>query len=180
MSFPTVVAGVNRLKLGKLIGVFDKMRPRLEAGAQARLGCRATAEDLVQDVWLKLENTRSDAEIHNPGGFIAQVAKTTVTGHLRKERRRKEIDEEVSGLLWETVDDASPERMLIGSESLRIVYAALDALPARTRQIFLMNRIDQIPHRKIAKMLGISDEAVYYHIRRALERLAVLRDDLAD
>jgi RNA polymerase sigma-70 factor (ECF subfamily) len=29
-------------------------------------------------------------------------------------------------------------------------------------------------------MLGISDEAVYYHIRRALERLAVLRDELAD
>jgi RNA polymerase sigma-70 factor (ECF subfamily) len=82
--------------------------------------------------------------------------------------------------LWDTVDEASPERLLIGRENLSAVRAALDALPERTRRIFLMNRIEQISHRRIAEMLGISDEAVYYHIRRALERLAVLRDELAD
>lgn len=180
MAFPAVVVRVDRLKLGKLIGAFVKARPRLEASARARTGCRATAEDLVQDAWLKLEDTRLDAEVHNPGGFITQVASTTVAGHLRKERRRAEIDAEISGLLWDSVDEASPERMLIGRENLRAVCAALDALPARTRRIFLMNRIEQIPHRRIAEMLGISDEAVYYHIRRALERLAVLRDELAD
>lgn len=180
MSFLTVVAGVDRLRLGKLIGAFVKARPRLEAAARARTGCRAAAEDLVQDAWLKLENTRFDGEIHNPGGFITQVASTTVAGHLRKERRRAEIDAEISEFLWDTVDEASPERLMIGRETLCKVCAALDALPARTRRIFLMNRIEQIPHRRIAEMLGISDEAVYYHIRRALERLAVLRDELAD
>jgi RNA polymerase sigma-70 factor (ECF subfamily) len=43
-----------------------------------------------------------------------------------------------------------------------------------------MNRIDGIPHRRIAEQMGMTDEAVYYHVRRALERLARLRDDLAD
>ena len=47
----------------------------------------------------------------------------------------------------------------------------------KTRRIFLMNRIERIPHRRIAEQLGITDEAVYYHIRRALERLAALRDE---
>jgi RNA polymerase sigma-70 factor (ECF subfamily) len=178
--FHVIVVGVDRLKLGKLIGAFVKMRPRLEAVAEARTGCRATAEDLMQDVWLKLENTRCDDEIDNCGGFITQVAKTTVTGHLRKTGRRSEIDAEIFDLLWDTVDEASPERALIGRENLRAVCAALDTLPARTRSIFLMNRIEQIPHRRIAEMLGISDEAVYYHIRRAIERLAVVRDELAN
>jgi RNA polymerase sigma-70 factor (ECF subfamily) len=171
---------VDRLKLGKLIGAFVKVRPRLEAVAQARTGCRATAEDLIQDAWLKLENTRYDSPIDNPGGYITQVANTMVAGHLRKERRRAEIDAEVCGLLWDTVDEASPERVLIGRQNLCSVCAALNELPAKTRRIFLMNRVEQIPHRRIAEMLGISDEAVYYHIRRALERLAELRDELAD
>jgi RNA polymerase sigma-70 factor (ECF subfamily) len=180
LSFHWVVAGVDRLKLSKLIGAFVQARPRLEAMAHARTGCRATAEDMVQDAWLKLENTHLDAEVGNPGGFITQVAKTTVIGHLRKERRRAEIDAEVCELLGETVDEVSPERVLIDRQTLGCVCAALDQLPEKTRRIFLMNRIGQIPHRRIAEMLGISDEAVYYHIRRALERLAVLRDELSD
>lgn len=171
---------VDRLKLGKLIGAFVKVRPRLEAVALARTGCRATAEDLIQDAWLKLENSRFGGEVANPGGFITQIANTTVAGHLRKERRRAEIDAEVSGLLWESVDEASPERVLIGRENLCSVCAALNELAPKTRRIFLMNRIEQISHRRIAETLGISEEAVYYHIRRALERLASLRDELAD
>lgn len=171
---------VDRLKLGKLIGTFVTVRPRLEAVAHGRTGSRATAEDLIQDAWLKLENTRFDGEVDNPGGFITQVANTTVTGHLRKERRRAEIDADVCGLLWETVDEASPERVLIGRERLSSVCAVIDELPPKTRRIFLMNRVEQIPHRRIAETLGMSEEAVYYHIRRALERLAELRDELAD
>ncbi len=171
---------MDRLKLRKLIGAFVKVRPRLEAVAQARTGCRATAEDLIQDAWLKLERTQFDGEVENPGGFITQVANTTVAGHLRKERRRAEIDAEVCELLWDDVDETSPERVLIGRENLRSVCAALNELPPKTQRIFLMNRVEQIPHRRIAETLGISDEAVYYHIRRALERLADLRDQLAD
>lgn len=174
------MAGVDRLKLGNLLGAFVKARPRLEATAYARTGCRAKAEDLVQDAWLKLESTSMDRKIDNPGGFITHVAKTTVSGDLRKERRRSEIDAEICGLLSDGVDEASPERVLIGRQHLCSVCAVLDELPARTRRIFLMNRVENIPHRQIAAMLGISDEAVYYHIRRALERLAELRDELTD
>jgi RNA polymerase sigma-70 factor (ECF subfamily) len=173
-------AGVEKLDLKRLMAAFMKMRPRLEATALSRARCPATAEDLVQDTWLKLDKARSVAAIDNPAGFVTQVARNTVSDHLRKERRRSEIDREISGLLWEGVDEMSPERMVIGRENLDAVRAALDELPEKTRRIFLMNRIDGIPHRRIAEQMGMTDEAVYYHVRRALERLARLRDDLAD
>ncbi|MGV6873086.1 RNA polymerase sigma factor [Pseudochelatococcus sp. B33] len=171
---------MDRLTLGQLIATFVKVRPRLEAAARARTGSRATAEELVQEAWLRLENSGFDGTINNPAGFIVKVADNTVSDHLRKERRRAEIDAEVSELLWESVDAISPERALIGRDNLKAVRDALDELPEKTRRIFLMNRIERIPHRKIAEMLGISDKAVYYHIRRALERLAEFRDGLAD
>ncbi len=171
------MAGVDKLKLAKLVSTFVKLRPRLERVARARTGGHATAQDLLQDTWLKLETTRLEGVIDNPGGFVTQVANTTVSGHLRKERRRAEIDAELSGVLWDGMDEISPERLLIGREGLKAVRETLDTLPERTRRIFLMNRIEQIPHRRIAEMLGISEETVYYHIRRTVERLATVRDE---
>lgn len=171
---------MDRSKLGKLLAAFLRARPRLEAAAQARAGSRAAAKDLLQDAWLKLEARGCEAGIDNPEGFITQVAQNTVTDHLRKERRRGAIDAELTGILWEGVEQVSPERTAMGRERLRAVCAALEQLPERTRRIFLMNRLGGVPHRKIAEKLGISDQAVYYHIRRALEHLAALRDEDAD
>jgi RNA polymerase sigma factor (sigma-70 family) len=168
---------VSASHFGKLISTFLKARPRLETVAEARTGSKTTAEDLLQDAWLRLEKVRTDVPIDNPAGFIVSVTKRTVIDHVRKERRRAEIDAEISDVLWDSFDDISPERYLIGRESLEAVCAVLDELPEKTRRIFLMNRIERIPHRRIAEQLGITDEAVYYHIRRALERLATLRDE---
>lgn len=134
----------------------------------------------MQDAWLKLENARFDGVIDNPAGFITRVAQHAVTDHVRNERRRSEIASELAEVLWENCDWVSPERALIGREKLNAVRNALDELPEKTRRIFLMNRIDGISHRRLAELHGITDEAVYYHIRRALERLADLRDELGD
>ena len=156
------------------------LRPRLVALAQSRLGNRSVAEDLVQDTWIRLEKAEPDTAIANAAGFVSQVTMNGIRDHFRKERRRAEIDAEVQELLWEYSDELSAERALMGRDALRAVQVALDELPEKTRRIFLMNRIEGVPHRKIAELLDMSDEAVYYHIRRALEHLAHLRDELHD
>lgn len=160
-----------------MLSVFSALKPKLETLARARTGSQAAAEDLLQDAWLKLATSRCEF-VDNPGGFISRVAHNTVTDHLRKERRRAEIDAEISDLLWPGVDEISPERVLIGRDQMRRIRAVLDDLPEKTRKIFLMNRIGGVSHRRIAELFDISDEAVYYHIRRALERLVVLRDEM--
>lgn len=172
--------GVDKAGLGRLIDTFMTMRPRLVARAHSRLGNRALAEDLVQDTWLRLENARPATPVENPVGFVAQVANNLVRDHFRKESRRAELDAEIGDLLGEGADELSPERRLIARQRLRAVEAALEELPEKTRRIFLMNRIGNIPHRRIAEMLGMSDDTVYYHIRRTLEHLARLRDDMTD
>jgi RNA polymerase sigma-70 factor (ECF subfamily) len=169
---------VTKLGFGKILSAFVQAQPRLKAMAVRRTGNWSTAEDLLQDSWLKLENRNSVDVIDNPGGFITKVVSHTISDHARKERRRAEIDAEVNDLLWDTHDEISPERAIIGQQSLAKVTAALNQLPEKTRRIFMLNRIDQVPHRRIAEMYGITDEAVYYHIRRALEHLSELRDQI--
>jgi RNA polymerase sigma-70 factor (ECF subfamily) len=43
-----------------------------------------------------------------------------------------------------------------------------------------MSRFEGKTHREIAERFGITEQAVFYHVRRVLEHLAVIRDDMLD
>lgn len=166
------------MELTRLLATFAALRPRLEAMARRQVGCAATAEDILQETWIKLANVDDDDAIDNHAGFAIRATRNATIGHIRKQGRRGEIDGEVNDILWQQVDEVSPERIVAGRDTLRAVEVVLQGMPEKSRRIFLMNRIDGISHREIARRLGISDEAVYYHIRRVVERLAEVRDSL--
>ncbi|MDF2996297.1 MAG: hypothetical protein K0R27_1934 [Xanthobacteraceae bacterium] len=152
---------------------------------QARLRCPAATADVLQDIWLKLagqEDAKAGdgASIRNAPAFVRSVARNAATDHVRKERRRAEIDAEVQHLLWAGIDEASPERILMGRQALAAIRRTLEALPPQSREIFVMNRFDGKTHKTIAAELGVSEQTVYYHIKRALDALARCRDALPD
>ena len=64
---------------------------------------------------------------------------------------------------------SEPQAALEAGNDLRHVEAALRALPERTRQIFLLNRIHGRKYADIAKAMGLSQSAVEKHMMRALE-----------
>lgn len=163
--------------LSRMLEAFLQARPKLVSSAQRRVD-RASAEDVAQDTWMRIAAVNRDKSVENPAGYIARIMNNAVTDHLRRERRRRDIDAEINGIFADSTDEISPERLLMSRQTLNAVTSALDAMPERTRRIFLMNRIDGISHRRLAELEEISEEAVYYHIRRALEQLAVLRRDL--
>ena len=65
--------------------------------------------------------------------------------------------------------------MIAARERLKVVGAALDRLPQRTRASFLMHRIDGLKYREIAERLGVSQSAVEKHIARAALALGEAR-----
>lgn len=166
------------MELTRLLANFIGIRPRMEAVARRHVGCSVAAEDIVQDTWIRLASVRNEDAIDNHTGFTVTAVKNAALGQLRKQKRRSAIDAEVNNLLWQSVDELSPERVVADRDMLRAVDAALLTMPEKSRRIFLMNRIEGISHREIARRLGISEEAVYYHIRRVVERLAELRDQM--
>jgi RNA polymerase sigma-70 factor (ECF subfamily) len=165
--------------LTRLLSVFVADRSQIEAAVHDRMRNAATA-DIMQDTWVKLARHDADVSIDNPVAFVRTVARNTAMDYLRKERRRNTIDAEVRDLLWETEDELSPERILIGRQAASMLSDAIEALPEQTRKILLMNRFDGKTHREIAEEMGISESAVYYHIRRSLEHLSSVRQHLPD
>jgi len=64
-----------------------------------------------------------------------------------------------------------PERHAAARQQLARLQQAVDSLPARCREIFVLHKFDGRPQKQIAEQFGISLNAVEKHLIRALVRL---------
>lgn len=151
----------------RFVQVFLAQRVRMEALVSRRVGCRATAADLVQELFLRFWR-RPEVKVEALDTYLLRCAGNLAIDHLRSEGSRGRI---VEGL--PAVDQDSPsqamEQALQVEHDLQRIEAALRALPERTRQIFLLNRIHGCTYGEIAKAMQLSQSAVEKHMMRALE-----------
>lgn len=149
------------------------LRPELVRYLARRLGDFAQAEDLVQDLWLKLAQRPAHAATpRNLRAFAFHAAAGLLANHLQKQAVRARLRSETLAVLWRVTDEETPEDRVLGEEALARMDVALAALPARTRQILLWRRQEGLGQREIAERLGISRTAVEKHMRRAVAALA--------
>jgi len=138
----------------------------------------AEAEDLTQQAFLRLMNAVQRNEVENVESFLFTIAGNLVRDHHRRSERRSvdatvSVDAElIDTLTREMVEDRSPERVLIGRQSVADVLQALDELGERTRDIFILFRLENMKQRDIAALYGISQSTVEKHVARAALHLA--------
>ncbi|HKS13198.1 MAG TPA: sigma-70 family RNA polymerase sigma factor [Pseudomonas sp.] len=139
----------------------------MEALVSRRVGCRATASDLVQELFLRFWR-RPQVKVEALDTYLLRCAGNLAIDHLRSEGSRVRAAE---GL--RTLDAAAavqaPEHVLEVDHDLQRIEAALLGLPERTRQIFLRNRIHGHTYSEIAEALQLSRSAVEKHMMRALQ-----------
>lgn len=161
-----------------LEAVFLEMRPTLLRRVRA-MGARDDAEDVLQDVWLRLGT--QTGPIANPGAYLHRMAYTVMLNRRRSERRSAARDGSWSSHTTppETGDavDADSERRVIARETLLAVAARLDALGDPAAAIFRRHRIGGETQRAIAADLGMGLSTVEKHLRRAYAVLLDLESD---
>lgn len=130
----------------------------------------ADADDLVQDVFLALQASRSPRAIGNIEGYLFRTA-ANVLGMRRRQATwrwgyQEDLDQ-VGGL----VDDLSPERILISKQALAEVVRVLEDMPPRTAQAFFLYRFGNLSQEQVARRMGVSVKAVEKFLRTALRHL---------
>src|SRR5262245_43239548 len=83
----------------------------------SRVGCRATAEDIAQETFMRFNGVHW-AALSNPRAFLFRIAANLVSNHKTQARRRAELDDEVTDLLWSGFEEATPERHVLAAEAL--------------------------------------------------------------
>ncbi len=151
----------------RFLKVFLSQRPQMEALVSRRVGCRATAADLVQDLFLRFWR-RPLVQVEELNTYLMRCAGNIAIDHLRNESTRARLNDELLPDAHRPETD-EPQAALEASNDLRHIEAALRGLPEKTRQIFLLNRIHGRKYAEIAKAMGLSQSAVEKHMMRALQ-----------
>lgn len=127
-------------------------------------------DDLVQDVFLRLQSTQSHEPVENVEGYLFTTARNVlVSQHREQAAKLLVLREEWTGT--EAADPLSPERIAIAHEEYQRVIAAICNLPPRTRQAFELNRFENLTYEEIATQMSISRNSVKDLMHRALARI---------
>ena len=150
---------------GSLEEVFRSQRANLVSSLSRSVGTDAAC-DLVQDAFCRAANSKQASQLHNPVAFLRRIARNLLIDRIRQERRRETIvsfDDAIDAPTAATQEDE-----LQASDLLRAYEGALDRMPGKTRQIFLLHRVEERSYREIHELLGISVAGVEYHMMKAL------------
>jgi len=133
------------------------------------------AEESVADVFISLWKNRKSLTIKkNFKAYIYTAVRYSAFAFLRK---RKPAFEDIDTIPDTKIEDPwGTEQVVHQSELERRVDQAIDTLPFRCRQVFLMSREDGLSYREISKILNISEKTIENHLARALQ---ILRKSLA-
>ncbi len=126
------------------------------------------AADLLHDTFVRVLCLADGYELHSPRPFLFRVARNLMLDH-HKAGYSKMFEVDAGGdVEHRSIDNITPEVSVYSQQRLAVLQRAIDELPPRCRQVFLLHKFEHKSHAAIAEMLGISVNMVEKHVIRAL------------
>ncbi len=158
------------------LATFEQYRGLLFSIAYRMLGSVADAEDMLQEAFVRWQQTSSD-EIRSPRAFLVTIVTRLCINHLESARVRRE--QYVGEWLPEplvTDPKSDPSHVLRVDESLSIAFLVLlERLTSIERAVFLLREIFEYEYSEIATILGQSEANCRQILRRARQHVSEAR-----
>ena len=129
------------------------------------------AEDVVQDCFLKLWQQRQQQQnTQQVVGFLYTAVRNAAIDAYRKSTTRDKNDSAYVSIS-DTTSDSQDEQLIIEAETIRRLYASIDQLPPRIREIVELHFLQDKSYREISELLQTSPETIRKQKARALALL---------
>ncbi|WP_294219465.1 sigma-70 family RNA polymerase sigma factor [uncultured Sphingomonas sp.] len=157
---------------GRILALFAAQRRRLIAEAVRLTGDTASAEDIVQEAWIRLSKGAAGTCIDAPVGYVSRVVRNLALDEYRQRQRREQVTLPAPEGDPDMPDGeaVSVERALMAREELALVTAELARMPARMRRAVELHRVSGAPLREIATELGVSVTTAHGLVTQGVER----------
>ncbi len=148
---------------------FSEYRSALNRYFRRQVSDPADAEDLAQEVYLRLLRVEQNATIQNPEAYLYTIAVNLLRERAALSSRRglsvhlEDVDESLLGITASAEDEIDR----IGRE--RDVEEAVNGLPPKLKAVIVMHYRHQRTHREMARDLGISTAATRKYVSQALQ-----------
>jgi RNA polymerase sigma-70 factor (ECF subfamily) len=151
--------------------LFLAHRAELQAYLAERLRDVETASDLTQEAFVRFAEQGEQLSVPHGRAYLYKTAHNLAIDHGRRLTRRSTDTVDEAGLAGVPDARPSPEEALVARQRLNLLRAAIEELPLRTRQVFVLTRIEELTYHETAKRLGISESSVSKHLAQALRHV---------
>lgn len=147
----------------------------LEKYLARKLDSPEDAAEVAQEAFLRLHRLEEPERLDNARAFLFQVATNLAVDQLRRRKlqfrllKAERVLAEDSELNDTNASGVSPEQILGAQEKLRTIYAAVDELPLKVKQAFLLHRRNGMSYNDIAREMAVSVSSVEKYILQALK-----------
>lgn len=161
-----------------LIRAFFERRDNLVLFLAARTRDMAAAEDLVQDLYLKIAGLDPKTEVRAAEALLYRMAANLMVDHVRSAQRssqrsakwRIETQTVLGG--YDVSHEAAADEVVIGKERVRQLAAAVADLPPQMGRAFRLHKLQGMSQAETAQAMGVSVKMVEAHIAAAIKQLA--------
>lgn len=141
--------------------------PQLQSYLYWQVRSQEIAEELAQETYLRFLKQATPQPILDLNAFLFTIAANLARDHLRSNKRQQQrefipLDTEIADV------KPNPEDIVANYCLESQLQQAIANLPEKTREIFLLYRVDELSYKQIAARLDISERTVEYHLRQAL------------
>lgn len=156
--------------------------PRLYTFSLKIINDSALAKDVVQNVFVKIWETRTSFTFVNPEAFVYQMVRNASLNYIRHlkvvDNLNSRVKDQYLGEELYYIDMVGNEPyILIEKELEEKILEVMNSLPDKCLTVFRMSRIEGLKNREIADQLEISIKSVEKHISRAMQ---IYRVNFAD
>lgn len=130
---------------------------------------RASAEDVVQEAWLRFSaRVREGDDIVQPTNYLYAIVRNLALDWLNRATRN--APQAISDSILESVpsDAPSAENVVYYRDELRALEALVSELPERTQIAFRMYRVERRPLKDVAERLAISIPRAHKMVKDAI------------
>ena len=126
------------------------------------------AEDVVQEVMLKLWNIRQKLEEYNSIEALAVRITHNLCMDMWRSKRTDQVSLDQVPVVSQTVN---PERVLEGNDEIRMMREIISSLPTLQQTIIRMKDIEEYETEEIAQITGCSSESIRSNLSRARKKV---------
>lgn len=167
---PPLIEDTPDHRRGQVEALFRSHGPRL-ARLLAQRTSREEARDLVQEAFLRLTRATEHQALDNPEGYLARIARNLLRDRAKsvsgwRERTHAAFEPELHA-----ANDGDPHMALVARQLLERHEAAILRLKPKTREIYLLHRLDGLTYAQIATQLAMSVSGVEKQMMKAIAHI---------
>jgi RNA polymerase sigma factor (sigma-70 family) len=140
--------------------------PQLRNWLRSRYSDAREVDEVVQESYLRLFKAKQSTPINNAKAYLFATARNVALALFRRPRIFSDYRVTDSCTLRILEEGADVAEQVCKRQEVSILLEAIETLPNKCREIFILRKLQGVPQRQIAEQLGLSEQTVQVQVAR--------------